>query len=151
MMSGTVDVRRLSAGDAELAVSVFSMMASVFGEDFDTPSRAYIARLLNRSDFWAIAALEDAEPVGGVTAFVLPSTRSEKAELFIYDVAVLPTQQRRGIGRRLLETTRNLAAEAGMVTIWVPAENDDVHALEFYKAVGGGPTPATIFTFRSKR
>jgi len=49
-----------------------------------------------------VAAIDGDEIVGGVTAHELGVTRSEDDELFIYDLAVRPAVQRRGIGRRLL-------------------------------------------------
>jgi aminoglycoside 3-N-acetyltransferase I len=146
-MTGDLHIRRLSAGDGSLAAAMFAMMAAVFGEDADTLSSDYVARLLRRDDFWAIAALDDGQPIAGLTAFVLPLTRAESAELFIYDIAVQPRYRRRGIGRRLVAAARDLAAGAGIATIFVPAENDDAEALEFYRAIGGAPTPATFFTF----
>jgi len=29
----------------------------------------------------------------------------------------------------------------------VPADNEDTHEIDFYKALGGEPSPATVFTF----
>jgi aminoglycoside 3-N-acetyltransferase I len=140
-------IKKLSAGDIELARTLFAVMASVFGEGLSPVSSQYAASLLSRDDFWVIAALANGEPIAGLTAFVLPLVRSELSELFIYDIAVMPTHQRHGIGRRLVEMARSLAVERGIATTWVPVENEDVHALEFYRSVGGTPSSVTIFTF----
>jgi len=110
-------------------------------------SAEYAASLLKRDDFWVIAALVDGQPIAGLTAVVLPLSRSELAEVFIYDIAVVPTHQRHGIGRRLMEKVRGLAAERGIATTWVPVENEDIHALDFYRSMGGAPSAVTIFTF----
>jgi aminoglycoside 3-N-acetyltransferase I len=140
-------IKKLSPGDTELARSLFSVMASVFDESPSSVSADYAATLLNRDDFWVIAALVDGEPIAGLTAFVLPMTRSELAELFIHDIAVVPMHQRRGLGRRLVEKVRILAAERGIATTWVLAANEDAHALEFYRSTGGAPSAVTMFTF----
>jgi aminoglycoside 3-N-acetyltransferase I len=142
-------IKRLYSGDTVLAAAMFSMMTSVFGEAPVTSSLGYVERLLRRDDFWAIAAIEDREPVSELTAFTLPLTRSETAELLIYDIAVQPRHQRCGIGRRLLDTLKKLAGETGINTVWVAADNEDPHVLEFYRAIGGSPTAVTIFTFSS--
>jgi aminoglycoside 3-N-acetyltransferase I len=142
-----MEIKRLYSGDTAIAVSMFSMMALVFGETPETLSLNYAESLLKRDDFWAVAALEDREPVAGLTAFTLPLTRSETSELLIYDIAVRPEHQRRGIGRALIDTLKKLAVEAGIRTTWVPADNEDPHALEFYRAIGGKQMAATIFTF----
>jgi aminoglycoside 3-N-acetyltransferase I len=85
--------------------------------------------------------------VGGITAHTLPLTRSAMSELFIYDVAVHAAHQRRGVGRLLLDYLRSAAAEAGIAVAFVAADNEDAHALDFYRAVGGASAPVPIFTF----
>lgn len=143
----TNQIRKLDADDIELARSVFAVMASVFGECSTVVSQEYAAALLHRVDFLVIAGLIDGEPVAGLTAFVLPLTRSETAEIFIYDIAVAPMHQRQGIGRRLVQEVRIFATSRNIATTWVPADNEDVLALDFYRSIGGKPQAVTIFTF----
>jgi aminoglycoside 3-N-acetyltransferase I len=80
-------------------------------------------------------------------AYALALTRTETTELFIYDVAVRPDRQRRGVGRALWTALLAEASAAGIAVMFVPAETADVHAIEFYRALGGTPTPVTMFTF----
>ena len=138
---------RLTSDNRELAKGLFIMMAEVFAEGSDHLSDDYLDRLLSREDFWAIAAFVGDEIVGGLTAHTLPMTRSESFEIFIYDLAVREDQQRKGIGRQLMTALREAAAIAGIQHVLVAADNDDVHALDFYRAVGGVPSPVTFFTF----
>jgi aminoglycoside 3-N-acetyltransferase I len=142
--------KRLRAGDREHAKTLFAVMADVFEEPNEALSDAYVDRLLGRDDFWAIAAFIGDDVVGGVTAHTLPMTRAAYSEIFIYDIAVRRDQQRRGVGRRLMTALRESAAAIGIHDVFVPADNDDVHALDFYRALGGVPAPVTIFTY-SKR
>ncbi len=132
---------------------MFAMMAEVFREPGEAPGKslsdAYVDRLLARPDFWAIAALAGDEVVGGVTAHTLPMTRAECSEIFIYDIAVRSDQQRKGVGRQLMTALRESAAGMGIHDVFVPADNDDLHALEFYRALGGVAAPVTHFTFSS--
>jgi aminoglycoside 3-N-acetyltransferase I len=94
-----------------------------------------------------MAAFVDGRVVGGLTAHALPLTREEGAELFIYDVAVDPAVQRRGVGRALVDALRRDAATLSITVAFVPADDDDRHALDFYRALGGVPAAVTIFTF----
>jgi aminoglycoside 3-N-acetyltransferase I len=130
-----------------LARRLFAMMAEVFEEPNQTLSDAYLDALLSRTDFWAMAALLGQEVVGGITAHALPMTRAETTELFIYDVAVHTDHQRRGVGRQLLNALRDAAASESIGELFVPADNEDTHALDFYRAVGGVAAAVTIFTF----
>jgi aminoglycoside 3-N-acetyltransferase I len=139
--------RRLTFSDRELAKGLFAMMGEVFAEKCELLGDGYLDRLLAREDFWAIAAFVGDDIVGGITAHTLPMTRTESSEIFIYDIAVRPDQQRRGVGRRLITALRENAEAAGIKDMFVPADNDDVHALDFYRALGGVSSPVTFFTF----
>ncbi len=146
-------IRRLRHGDEALARAMFSTMAEVFGEDSESPKSngplddAYVRGLLGRGEFWALVALDEDVVVGGITAHALPMTRSQDTELFIYDLAVRTDRQRRGIGRRLVTELLDQARAEGIGITFVPADNEDTHALEFYRSVGGEESPVTFFTF----
>ncbi|MCW5966824.1 MAG: hypothetical protein KIT83_22485 [Bryobacterales bacterium] len=83
-----ITVCRLGAEDHELARCMFVLLAEVFEEDCCELSSQYISGLLGRNEFWAIAAVDGNNVVGGLTAHVLPMTRSESSEAMIYDIAV---------------------------------------------------------------
>ena len=138
---------RLRATDVAVARRLFAVMAEVFESECDPLSDAYVARLLADERFWAIAAFSGDAIVGGITAHTLPMTESESSEVFIYDVAVRVDQQRRGIGRGMMSYLRSEAVTLGVDELFVPADDEDTHALDFYRALGGAPAAATIFTF----
>jgi aminoglycoside 3-N-acetyltransferase I len=142
--------KRLTADDRELSRRLFAMMAEVFETPAADLSDAYLDTLLARPEFWAMAALSGDEVVGGVTAHVLPMTRAQTSELFIYDVAVRVDYQRRGVGRQLLTKLLEAASAAGIPEAFVPADDEDTHALDFYRALGGVAAPVTIFTFSNQ-
>ncbi len=127
---------------------MFAALAEAFEEDVGTLGDAYVDGLLRREDLWLIAAWDKGGVAGGLTAHILPMTRNESSEVFLYDIGVRPTSQRRGMGRALVEGLRRDAAAAGLGDVFVPAENEDVHALDFYRALGGEACAVTHFTFR---
>jgi aminoglycoside 3-N-acetyltransferase I len=144
-----MEIVRLLSTEITSARSTFVMM----GEAFEDPDRQplsdeYLTGLLDREDVWVYAAFVDGQPVGGLTAHELPMTRAETSELFVYDIAVRADSQRRGIGRALVERLLDDGAAAGIAEMWVPADNDDDQALEFYRRIGGVAQPVTIFTYR---
>lgn len=147
-MTERVLIRRLGIDDVALARRTFQLMTVVFEEDAAPLGDGWLATILARPDFWAFAALRDGIPVGGITAHALPMTRSESHELFIYDLAVDEAHQRRGIGRLLVRTLQTEAALQGISVSFVPADHEDVHALDFYRAIGGSESPVSIFDWR---
>ena len=147
---GGIVVRRLGQGDLTVARETFAMMVDVFDEDgvgSERLSADYLDRLLRQSSFWALTAFVGSEIVGGLSAHTLPMTRSASSELFIYDLAVRRENQRQGVGSWLIRELRELAAAVGIQDVFVPVENDDTHALDFYRAQGAVGSPVTHFTF----
>lgn len=142
-----IHTRRLARSDMALAARLYALMSSAFDEPQAPLSEAYLAALLASERFWTIAALSGDELLGGVTAHSLYMTRQEASEVFIYDIAVHPSYRRRGVGKALVSTLRAMCAQAGIGVAFVPADNEDTHAIDFYRSLGGIPTPVTLFTF----
>lgn len=140
-------VQRLGAGDRDRARALFTLMAGVFETETAPLSDPYLDGLLRQNRFWTLVASTDDRLVGGLTAHTLPLTRVPEHELFVYDIAVLPAYQRRGVGQRLVEELRAQARAVGIREIFVLADNEDLHALDFYRALGGHATPVTMFGF----
>ena len=140
-------VRRLGVGDRTLARQTCSLMAQVFETDAEPISETYVDGLLGRADFWIIAATVNGEVVGGLTAHTLAMTVYEGSEIFLYDIAVSDAFQRRGIGRLLVGALLDGARALGVRTVFVPAEDEDTHALDFYRALNGAPMAVTMFDF----
>ena len=141
---------RLRLGDRDLARALFSLMADVFAEEREALSDAYLDQLLSRASFLAIAAFDRDQLIGGVTAHILPMTRTETPEVFIYDIAVRKDHQRAGVGRQLMADLRSIAEASRIRDLFVFADDDELHALDFYRALGGTATPVTCFTFASR-
>jgi tRNA-Thr(GGU) m(6)t(6)A37 methyltransferase TsaA len=147
---GGVVFERLRVGDVQRARAAFEMMHDVFDEDPVVLSDGYVAGLLADESFWAIVAFEAGEAIGCITGHELAMTRHERSELFVYDLAVRVDRQRRGIGRRLVDALVTGAADRGIDVVFVPADDDDTHALAFYTSLGGRPAKVTMFDLGSE-
>jgi aminoglycoside 3-N-acetyltransferase I len=140
-------VKRLGLKNRLEARRLFSMLAESFDEKCAPLSDAYLDQLLSRKNFWALAAFAGDDIIGGITAHTLPMTYQESSEIFIFDVAVRSAHRKKGIGRRLLTALREQASKDGIQELFLMAENEDKHALEFYRRLGGKPTQTTVFVF----
>lgn len=139
-----------SSQSAELAQLV-RLFALVFEEENPAAvDETHLESLLRNPQFLAVAAYDAAgSAIGGLTAYILPRYRSRDAEAFIYDVAVHPGHQRKGIGLQLLRCLREHCAGAGIRTSFVPAHEEDAHALDFYRKAGGEEERVRLFVFRN--
>jgi aminoglycoside 3-N-acetyltransferase I len=146
-----IKVKRLTSSDREVAQELLATMGEIFGEEVVPLNDYYVDQLLRRNEFWALAAIVDDVVVGGITAHVLPMTRTETSELFVYDIAVRDQYQRMGIGSRLFNALRAEASAAGGYSVFVAEDDDDAHALDFYRALGGKASRVTIFDFPAAR
>jgi aminoglycoside 3-N-acetyltransferase I len=144
-------VDRLRTGDGGAARELFAMMSTVFEVAQDELSDAYVDELLAREDMWTLAARHADGLVGGLTAHAIPLTRTAVKEIFIYDLAVRTDHQRKGVGRILMQAIRCLAGEAASGELFVPADEEDEHALDFYRAVGGEESRVKFFTFEPQK
>jgi aminoglycoside 3-N-acetyltransferase I len=142
-----ISIKRLTPDDIREARAVFQVLAATFEEPCMALSDAYLHKILSRTGFWALAAIDQGDIVGGLTAHTLSMTRSESEELFVYDLAVRCDWRRRGVGTALLVSLRTLAQAVGIDSIFVAADSDDGHALEFYRYCGGTAASAVMFSF----
>ena len=147
------------SGDEQLAQEMFTLMAEVFEEEHSVLAPRYLEQLLDNPRFWAFVALsppdsnssDEGKVIGGLTAHVLPATRSQFDEEFLYDIAVHPQWQRKGVGRELVDNLLAKARSQGIDEVFVPADNEDLHALDFYRKIisqtGGEASSVTFFSF----
>ena len=125
---------------------MFALMAAVFAEDAEPLTDDYLVWLLEQDSFWAIAAFVGDD----IAAHTLPMTRSPSPEVFIYDLAVRQDHQRQGVGSRLVLDLREAVAAAGCGEVFVAADNEDKHALDFYRTQGAAGSAVTFFTFTAR-
>ena len=56
--------------------------------------------------FIALVAERDGETVGGLVAYVLRKCERERAEVYIYDLAVVESARRQGVATALIEALK---------------------------------------------
>ena len=130
-------IQRLTKKDVADFQSLIHLFNSVFEEEPKIASEAHLRKLLSSHTFIILAALIDNEVVGGLTAYELPIYYSDVSEIFLYDLAVNPDHQRKGIGQGLLRALKEYCLQNNIQTFFVMAHEEDEHAIEFYRATGG--------------
>jgi aminoglycoside 6'-N-acetyltransferase I len=139
----TLDIRHLGPDDEGVLRHV---AAGVFDHDVDP---ALAAEFLHDPRHHLVVAIEDGSVVGFASGvhYVHPD---KPAELWINEVGVAPSHQRRGLGKQLLRAIFARGRELGCREAWVLTSPANGPAVLLYEAVGGVDMadPPVMFTFR---
>ena len=147
-MPDQIQIKQLSVADLALTQQLFILLQEVFGAEQPIKvSETYIQKLLENPVFVAFAAIVDNEPVGGLTGYISPMYNGEVSELYIYDIAVKPEFQRRGIGKQLIAFAKDYCSKKGMSAMYVQASAEDGHALDFYRSTNANEEKVVHFTY----
>lgn len=148
LIPNRIQVQRLGRNHEEALRDLTFLFHEVFEtETPPTASLSYLSKLLFSELLVVYNVYYDNELVGGLTAYVLHKYRDEEKELFIYDIAVKQQYQRLGLGMKLLRALQNYAKRNGFSEIFVAADVEDQHALDFYRAAGGKASEVVHFDF----
>ena len=135
-------VKLLRRGDERLLVRAVSL----FNDEEISEQAAHA--LLNDATFVMVVALDDAgEIMGRIYGHIL--RRPTQSDLFLYEVDVDETHQRKGAGRAMLEYLKGFCAERGLAEMFVMTELDNVAGNGLYRSAGGTieNSPANTYVY----
>ncbi|MGE3917131.1 MAG: AAC(3)-I family aminoglycoside N-acetyltransferase [Hyphomicrobiaceae bacterium] len=140
MVASTFTFRRLVRDDVEPLKQLLGVFAEAF-EDAETyggavPSDDYLATLLGKPHFVAVAAFLEAKVVGGLAAYVLDKFEQDRREIYIYDLAVAEPHRRKGVATGAIGELRRIAADLDVYVIFVQADLEDAPAIALYESLG---------------
>ena len=143
-----IQIRRLAIADVAQLRNLIHLFRDVFEEAAAAlPTIAYHKKLLADPHFLAFCAFSEGEVVGGITAYELLKYDEEASEIFVYDIAVAPQHHRMGLGKQLVSTLTEYGKKQGVKVIFVGANEEDQHALDFYEATGGKGEKMVLFNY----
>jgi aminoglycoside 6'-N-acetyltransferase I len=143
-MTVDIEIRLLRAGD-------LAVLDKVVDGVFDAPVQARLAReFLADARHHLAVAIDDGVVVGMASAvdYVHPD---KEAQLWINEIGVAPTHQRRGIGRLLLDALLEHGRALGCTEAWLGTEEDNVAARRLYESAGGKAEPLVLYSFPIER
>lgn len=127
------EIRVLDAADADC-------FESIADETFDYPIvRERLQEFLRDPRHHLVAARADGVVVGFISAVHYVHPDKPHTELWINEVSVAPSQQRRGLARSMLDTLLAHARDLGCAEAWVLTDRSNEAALALYAACGGQP------------
>jgi aminoglycoside 3-N-acetyltransferase I len=147
-MKEEVQIKRLGSHDIIIFQKLIGLFQDVFEmENLVEAQEPYLPGLLQKPDFIALCAIVENEIVGGLTAYELPLYYNGGSEIFIYDLAVKPAFQRKGFGRKLLVSLEEYCQQSGIRVMFVSANEEDEHAVDFYHSTGGKAEKVIHFNY----
>lgn len=144
-----VEIQILAHKDADYFSDLIKIFEEAFEwENFSPPTNTHLQRLLSNESFLVFIAKTNHKLIGGLTVHVLDRYDTEKPSAYIYDIAVLPNYQRKGIGKLLIVTLNDYCKKNGFSEAFVQAETDDHQAVNFYRTTPNtSELEATHFTY----
>jgi ribosomal protein S18 acetylase RimI-like enzyme len=132
-----IAIRLLAPGDEDVVRAL---------ADYD--GRGDPERLLADARTLLLVAFDGESPVGFVLAHDLPRRWGDRSKLFVYEVDVVESHQRRGIGKALLARLAELARERGIRIGFVLTDEDNGPANALYRSAGGTSSRDVMWEFR---
>ncbi|WP_142683480.1 GNAT family N-acetyltransferase [Chitinophaga polysaccharea] len=111
------------------------------------PSETHLQKVLSGETFFSFVAVYDNKIIGGLTCYILPAYYVTSSYVYIFDLAVFPVFQRKGIGRMLIESVKEYSKSLGYEEVFVQADVEDQYAVDFYRATGGFEEQTMSFSY----
>jgi|GEM_PF-171412 len=123
------------------------VLQRVLPDVFDDPVQPDLVReFLADVRHHLLVALEDGWVVGMISA--VDYLHPDKApQLWINEVGVAPSHQRRGIGKQLLRAMLEHGRARGCTEAWLGTEESNVAANRLYQSAGIAPEPFLLYAF----
>ena len=136
----SIDIRMLGRDDAAVLQRVAQ---DVFDHAVDP---RWTAAFLADARHHMLVAVDDGVVVGMISAvdYVHPD---QAPQLWINEVGVAPSHQRRGVGRRLLDAMLAHGRTLGCTEAWLGTEDDTEAANALYRSAGSKPEPFVLYSF----
>ena len=140
MADAEFTTHRLRQNDISDMRALLSVFADAFEMDEEylnaQPGNDYLQTRLSAPHFITLVAKKEDEIIGGLCAYVLDKFEQQRAEIYLYDLAVLCAYRRRGVATALIQALKSEALACGANVIFVQADGDDHVARSLYSGLG---------------
>ena len=127
------------------------LLHNIAEDVFDDPIvESAATEFLNDPRHRLVVALDGDLVVGFVSAVIYVHPDKPSPELWINEIGVAPSYQRRGIGKALMQAILEEANKSGCTEAWVLTDRANLPAMAMYKSSGGEETlpDSVMFTFK---
>lgn len=130
-----IRITKLTDQEIDQFIGLITLFEEVFEMDaLERPSDTHLKNVLSKPGFMAFIATEGDKIVGGMTVYLMEQYYAVQQLAYIFDLAVLSSHQRQGIGSALIRYLKDDGREQGYQEIFVQADLADDYALDFYRS-----------------
>src|SRR5688572_28719768 len=127
----TTQIIKLDHHDIKRFTELIRLFEDVFEmKNFVMPSETHLQKVLSGETFFSFVAVCDNKIIGGLTCYILPAYYVASSYVDIFDLAVSPVFQRKGIGRMLIESVKEYSKSLGYEEVFVQADEVDQYAVD---------------------
>ena len=142
-----IEVMRVTAGEEEEAGRIADMWYLGQGET------ATYRMFLSDPHTHLLAAYVDDELAGFLIAYELERLDTSRPMMMLYTIDVLPSFQRRGVGKRLVNELKRICVKRGVLKMFVITGESNQPAMALYSSTGGlrESKDDVVFVYRDAR
>ena len=104
-------------------------------------------QLSDNRNFIAVGATVGFELVGGLAAHIVTNYYKGGNDLFIYDIAIKPEHQKKGIGNELIKFTKQFCIDHNIKEMYVAVDENDENGLAYYRKTEGQERASRFFVY----
>lgn len=147
-MDTQIEIQKLTNQDIDKLRGLLLVFRDVFEQpNFKMPSENYLIALLSKQEHLVFVAVLDNKVIGGLTAYILNVYEEETSIVYINDLAVETTHQRKGIGQKLITEINTFCRSKNIREVFIQADAGDEYAVDFYRKTQGKEMKVVQFTY----
>lgn len=120
-----------SAAELQKLAHLFMQVFEI--QNYPKADLQYLQKLYQEKYFFAFAAIVNDHIIGGLTGYLLPSYVSPKPVAYIYDLAVLPPYQKKGVGKKIINYTKKYCEKMNVKELFVHT-HEEKKLINFYRS-----------------
>ncbi|PSW16219.1 hypothetical protein C9J01_04250 [Photobacterium rosenbergii] len=147
MENKIIEVRQLGCGDEHLALAAIKKLLPGKEGEALTSTVEHLKGFLSCTSNVLILAVHDDEPIGFLSAYIMPKLERAEYMAYFYEIEVSPSYRRKGVATRMVSFLKSELKGQGVSSLWVGTDVDNKAALSLYESTGAIREPELIHEF----